>query len=245
VTTTAIVGAGPGLGMSLARRFGHEGHQVGLVARNRERLEQHASALGDEGIRATAHVADILDRPSLASALDELERDHGSIDVLAYGPTPSGAALVLPEDLDVDAAMHQLDYSLLGAIAAVQAVLPGMLARGDGALLFTGGYSARFPVPSHSNAGLALAAQRNYAYVLNRRLSDRGIYAGTVTVAGLILRSTTGDEVLAAPPEQRAALEPLLIDPDEIADAYWDMVTRRDRVEDVVGNPSAVEAIMH
>ena len=65
-----------------------------------------------------------------------------------------------------------------------------------------------------------------------------------MTVAGLILRSTTGDEVLAAPPEQRAALEPLLIDPDEIADVYWEMVTRRDRVEDVVGNPSAVEAIM-
>ncbi len=180
----------------------------------------------------------------LASALDEAERANGSIDVLAYGPTPLGGELTFPEDLDVESAMHQLDYSLLGAIASVQAVLPGMLGRGDGALLFTGGYSARFPVPSHSNAGLALAAQRNYAYVLNRRLADRGIYAGTVTVAGLILRSTTGDGVMAAPAEQRKALEPLLIDPDEIAAVYWDMVSKRDRAEEVVGNPAAVETTM-
>ena len=73
---------------------------------------------------------------------------------------------------------------------------------------------------------------------------DRGVYAGTVTVAGLILRSATGDEVLAAPPEQQAALVPLLIDPDDIADVYWDMVTTRDRVEEIVGNPGLVEATM-
>jgi hypothetical protein len=100
------------------------------------------------------------------------------------------------------------------------------------------------PVPSHASAGLALSAQRNYAYVLNRSLADRGVYAGTVTVAGLILRSATGDGVLAGPHDQRAALAPLLVDPDDIADLYWDMVTRRDRVEEIVGNPSLVEATM-
>ena len=173
-----------------------------------------------------------------------MEAAHGAVDVLAYNPTPLGAALRSPEETTVDDALHQLEYSLLGGIAAVQAVLPGMLARGDGALLFTGGYSALHPVPSHASAGLALAAQRNYAYVLNRSLAERGVYAGTVTVAGLILRSVTGDAVLAGPPEQQEAMAPLLIDPDDIADTYWEMVTRRDRVEEVIGNPALVEVTM-
>jgi NADP-dependent 3-hydroxy acid dehydrogenase YdfG len=240
--TIAIVGAGPGLGLSLARRFGHNGYRVALLARTRSRLDAHVAQLAQEGIEAGGHAADVLDRPGLAEALGAVEREHGSVDVLAYNPTPLGSALRGPEDLDVAAAMHQLDYSLLGAIEAVQVVLPGMLTRGDGGLLFTGGYSARFPIPSHASAGLALAALRNYAYVLNRSLADRGVYAGTVTVAGLILRSTTGDEVLAAPPEVRTALEPLLVDPDDIAGVYWAMLTRRDRVEEVVGNAALVES---
>ena len=240
----AIVGAGPGLGLSLARRFGREGHRVALVARDRARLEQHVAALGGEGVDAEAHPADVLDRPGLANALAGVEAAHGAVDVLAYNPTPLGAALRSPEETTVDDALHQLDYSLLGGIAAVQAVLPGMLARGDGALLFTGGYSALHPVPSHASAGLALAAQRNYAYVLNRSLAERGVYAGTVTVAGLILRSVTGDAVLAGPPEQQEAMAPLLIDPDDIADTYWEMVTQRDRVEEVIGNPALVEVTM-
>ena len=59
----AIVGAGPGLGLSLARRFGREDHRVALLARNRARLEQHVAALGGEGVDAAAHPADVLDRP--------------------------------------------------------------------------------------------------------------------------------------------------------------------------------------
>jgi NADP-dependent 3-hydroxy acid dehydrogenase YdfG len=242
--TIAIVGAGPGLGMSLARRFGREGLGVALLARNYERLEEQVTILGDEGIDASAHPADVLDRPGLAKSLGDVEQSRGGVDVLAYNPTPLGSTLRAPEDLDVGDALHQLDYSLLGGVQSVRTVLPGMLERGDGALLFTGGYSALHPIPSHASAGLALAAQRNYAYVLNRSLEKRGVYAGTITVAGLILRSATGDGVLAAPPEERAALTPLLVDPDDIADLYWDMVARRDRVEEVVGNPALVTATM-
>lgn len=242
--TIAVVGAGPGLGTSMARRFGREGFRVGLLARNSNRLGAMQSALADEGISASVHVADVLDRPTLRAALAELEQACGSIDVLAYLPTPAGAELKLPEDVDVESVMHQLDYTVLGPIEATQAVLPGMLARGDGALLYTGGYSSRHPVTSHANAGIALAAQRNYAHVLNRSLAGRGVYAGTVTVAGLIMRSTTGDEILAAPDDVRTMLEPLLIDPDDIADVYWDMYSKRNRAEEVVGNPTLVEQLI-
>lgn len=242
--TIAVVGAGPGLGTSMARRFGREGFHVGLFARTADRLDAMVADLAAADITATPHVADVLDRTGLRRALGDLAQATGSIDVLAYLPTPSGSELTRPEDVDVASVIHQLDYTVLGPVEATQAVLPGMLGRGDGALLYTGGYSSRHPVTSHANAGIALAAQRNYAYVLNRALAGRGIYAGTVTVAGLILRSTSGDEILAAPDEVRALLEPLLIDPDDIADVYWDMYTKRDRAEEVVGNPALVEQLI-
>jgi NADP-dependent 3-hydroxy acid dehydrogenase YdfG len=241
--TIAIVGAGPGLGLSLARRFGREGHRVELLARNRERLDAHVALLDGEGIEARAHVADVLDRAALGATLAAIESERG-IDVLAYNPTPSGEDLRGPEETTVESAQLQMDYSLFGAIAAAQAVLPGMLQRGGGALLFTGGYSAVHPVPSHASAGLALSAQRNYAYVLNRGLADRGVYAGTVTVAGLILGSATGDGIEAGPAEVREMLAPLMVDPGDIADVYWDMMTKRDRVEEIIGNPALVESVM-
>lgn len=236
----AIVGAGPGLGLSLARRFGREGHRVELLARNGERLHAHVTLLGAEGIEAGAHVTDVLDRGALIATLSALDAARG-VDVLAYNPTPSGDDLRGPEDTTVEIAQLQMDYSLFGAIAAVQAVLPGMLARGRGAILLTGGYSAVHPVPSHASAGLALSAQRNYAYVLNRGLADRGVYAGTVTVAGLILRSATGNAIDAGPADVREMLAPMMVDPDDIAETYFDMVTRRDGVEEIIGNPSLVE----
>ena len=200
--------------------------------------------LEQEGIDAAAHPADVLDRPALAAALAGVERVHGAVDVLAYNPTPLGAALRAPENTTVDDALLQLEYSLLGGIEAVQVVLPGMLARRDGALLFTGGYSALYPVPSHASAGararrpaeLRVRAQPEPRRP--RRLRGHG-HRGRAHPA-----ERDGRRGSRRSPEQQAALAPLLIDPDDIAATYWDMVQRRDRVEEIVGNPSLVEATM-
>lgn len=183
----------------------------------------------------------MLDRPALVAAIGRLEQAGGPADVLCYNPTPQRDRLVFPEDLEPEDALHQLDYSLLGAIAAVRAVLPGMIDRGHGNLLLTGAYSARYPIPSHANAGLALAGLRNYAYVLNRRLKDKGVYAGTITIAGIVRHSATDDRLTKTQPERRAQIEPVMVDPASIAATYWDMAARRDRVEEVLGGPEIIE----
>lgn len=236
-----IVGAGPALGQAFARRFGKEGLHVGLIARDSTRLEAQVAELAREGIAASAQSADVLDRPALVEAIGRLEQVGGPADVLCYNPTPQRDRLVFPEDLEPEDAIHQLDYSLLGAIAAVRAVLPGMIERGNGSLLLTGAYSARYPIPSHSNAGLALAGLRNYAYVLNRSLKDKGVYAGTITIAGIVRHSATDDRLTQTQPERRAQIEPVMVDPENIAATYWDMASKRDRVEEVVGDADIIE----
>lgn len=240
--TIIIVGAGPALGQAFARRFGKEGLHVGLIARDNARLEAQVDELGREGVAASAQSADVLDRPALVEAIARLESIGGPADVLCYNPTPQRDRLVFTEDLRPEDVQHQLEYSVLGAVAAVGAVLPGMIERGHGNLLLTGAYGARAPIPSHTNAGIALAGLRNYAYVLNRRLADKGVYAGTITIAGIVRHSATDDRITRTQPERRALIEPVVVDPADIASTYWDMTVKRDRVEEVLGRPDIVES---
>jgi NAD(P)-dependent dehydrogenase (short-subunit alcohol dehydrogenase family) len=62
----AIVGAGPGLGLSIARRFGREGFTVALISRSAANLDRLAAELADSGIQAAGFPADVRDRPRCA-----------------------------------------------------------------------------------------------------------------------------------------------------------------------------------
>lgn len=64
--TIAIVGAGPGLGAAVARKFGREGFAVALIARNRTKLEALEKDLAADGVTARGYVADVRDRDPLA-----------------------------------------------------------------------------------------------------------------------------------------------------------------------------------
>jgi NADP-dependent 3-hydroxy acid dehydrogenase YdfG len=84
--TIAVLGAGPSLGLSIARRFGSHDFAVGLVARSVERLDYLVRTLRNHGIQAAGFAADVTDRPSLVAALGQIEEQVGPIDVLEYSP---------------------------------------------------------------------------------------------------------------------------------------------------------------
>jgi NAD(P)-dependent dehydrogenase (short-subunit alcohol dehydrogenase family) len=79
----AIVGAGPGMGLAIARTFGQNGFTVALLARNHAKLDQRVAQLADEGITAAGFSADVADRPSLVAAFAAVKE--------RFGPLPSGA----------------------------------------------------------------------------------------------------------------------------------------------------------
>jgi NADP-dependent 3-hydroxy acid dehydrogenase YdfG len=132
--TIAIVGAGPGIGLATAERFGQEGFKVALLARHHDKLNPLIAQLKDKGIEAAAFKADVLDRDGLVAALSNVVALFGSIDVLEYGPSAAPSSLLSPAAIIVDNEQYHLDLTVLGAIAAVRAVLPGMLERADGAV---------------------------------------------------------------------------------------------------------------
>jgi NADP-dependent 3-hydroxy acid dehydrogenase YdfG len=90
MSTIAIVGAGPGLGIAIARTFGSHGYDVALISRNREKLDGLISALESDGIKAAAFTADVRDRRALTQALRDAAAHFGGIDVLEYSPGGNG-----------------------------------------------------------------------------------------------------------------------------------------------------------
>ncbi|GGP49512.1 SDR family NAD(P)-dependent oxidoreductase [Saccharothrix coeruleofusca] len=225
--TAVVLGVGPGLGMSIAHRFGREGYRVALVSRSATRHPDYLAALAAAGVQAGSHTADVRDAGSLRAALDEI----GRVDVLYYGPASADISPVPITETSSDDVREAMSW-VLPAVDAVGAVLPGMVERGSGGLLFAGGLSAVVPMPPLGNLAVSSAALRNYALTLNAALAGTGVYAGALTIGGLIER---GDihRMMTAQPELLGDLSAHTLDPDGIADAAWELYTKRDRAEEV------------
>ncbi|WP_433479241.1 SDR family oxidoreductase [Spirillospora sp. CA-142024] len=217
--TIAIVGAGPGMGLSIAKAFGGHGFEVALIARSKDKLDTLVTRLAESGITAEGFPADVSDRTELTAALSQAAERFGAIDVLEYSPH-SGLTMVDPPDVTVDNLQPAIEQLLYGAVAATQAVLPGMLAAGSGTLLYTTGGGAINPYPMLATLNTAQAALRNWVFNLHNTLAERGVHAATVAIN--LLPSTTAPEGVPH------------ADPDDIAQLYWDLHTRRDRPEQLV-----------
>ncbi len=233
--TIAIFGAGTGLGTSLAKRFGREGYRVALVARSVEPLEKRAAELAKEGIEAAAFPADLTDLAGIPALVRSIEARFGKIDVAIYSPVPSNAGIVPAVELDSAKLKSLTPIYTYAPVEVAHALLPGMLARGDGAIVLVTGLTAIVTVPGISGVGPAMTAARNYTLTLNAEVAAKGVFAGSVSIGAMIERST-GMRIATA---GGTALDPRLpvIDPDTIAEEIWNLVIKRDRVEVILPAP--------
>lgn len=226
--TIAVFGAGGGMGISVARRFGKEDYQVALVARRREPLDQLVAELAEDGINAAGFTADLDRTDDIPGLVETIRRHFGRIDAVVYSPF-SPSTLVPAADLDAEALRKWVNLYLLTPVELVHAVLPEMLARGAGGIVFGYGSSAVAPAAGLSGPVPVLAAARNYLHTLHAELKDRGVYAGGVAVRAVIERSEGQRAVKTG--EMRLAVDLPVVDPDELADLIWELVAERDRVE--------------
>jgi short-subunit dehydrogenase len=219
--TIAIVGAGPGLGLSLARRFGREGFNVALIARNQDKLAALVAQLTTDGINAAPFIADVADLPSLERAFADIEHRFGKIDVLEYSPVtlPGPESYPSLEATQLTATRASSDLQLsLGAISSVQQVLPAMLARRAGTILVTVGASAKVFIPMLASWGFAGAALRNYVRSLAIAVRDHGVYVAAVVLGVQIAK---GDA---------------FGDPDQLAERYHQLYLERRQPELVINH---------
>ncbi|MEU3612412.1 SDR family NAD(P)-dependent oxidoreductase [Streptomyces sp. NPDC006872] len=220
MTSIAIVGAGPQLGLAIARTFGSQGFDVALISRNRTKLDDLVGTLTAEGITAAAFPADVLDRDALTQALKDAAAQFGGIDVLEYSPvgTMGSTVLTTPIETEPGHVQHEIEFQLYGAMAATKAVLPAMREVGAGTLLYTTGAGSIDPVPQVGNVNAAAAALRNWALNLHRELDGTGVQAAHVGIDVSI-----GMSVVPGFPTAQ---------PEEISPVYWDLhTTKRDQAE--------------
>ncbi|MEU6194121.1 SDR family NAD(P)-dependent oxidoreductase [Streptomyces sp. NPDC047061] len=187
MSTIAIVGAGPGLGAAVARRFGREGYGVALLARDGERLDALASALAAEGVRAGGFAADVRDPLALTDALARAAEELGTVEILQYSPVPQRDFMLPVLETTHADLLGPVEFSVYGPVAAVQQVLPGMRELGRGTILFVNGGTAVIPHPDRAGTSIAFAAESAYGHLLHDRLAEEGIHVAQLVIPGAIV----------------------------------------------------------
>jgi NADP-dependent 3-hydroxy acid dehydrogenase YdfG len=203
-----VVGVGAGLGAALARRFA-EGYAVALVARGREKLDALAAEIGG---RALAVPADVGKAEEITAAFERIRRELGEVDVLLY----NAAMRPFGRLMETKPSTFEMTWRVnaFGAFLASRAVVPGMLAKRRGVILFTGATAGTRPFATSAAFGAAKFALRGLAQVMARDLGPQGIHVAYVNVDGAIdmpfihrLRPNLQKEDMLAP--------------SAIAETYW------------------------
>jgi NAD(P)-dependent dehydrogenase (short-subunit alcohol dehydrogenase family) len=194
-----IVGAGPGLGAAVARRYGRAGFDVALLSRNAKQLDELGAALQADGITTGWSAVDVTDDAALRAAIDRFAQHAGQIDVLHFNP--SAFRHEDPLTLTPDELLDDLRLGVGALLTAVQAARPAM---GPGArITATGSMAADRPWHEAASLGVQKAGLRNLVRSIDATLRPDGIRAVSVTVNGTLEAGTA-------------------FDPDRVAEALFD-----------------------
>jgi NAD(P)-dependent dehydrogenase (short-subunit alcohol dehydrogenase family) len=179
--TIILVGAGPGIGSAVARKFANKGYSVAAPLRD-------SAATGDN---IHGFAADAADFTSLQQAFVRVNEKLGAPEVLVYNVaaihqgTPSSlSSSELTEDFKVNVA---------GALESAKLVIPEMQKNGRGTILFTGGGLALQPRAAYSSLAIGKAGIRSLAFSLTEELTPANIHVATITVMGFVKPGTAFD----------------------------------------------------
>ncbi|RIO58224.1 SDR family NAD(P)-dependent oxidoreductase, partial [Mammaliicoccus sciuri] len=139
--TLVIVGAGTGLGLFIAKKFGSEGFRVATISRNSEKLKVIQEELSNLNIETKTYIADITDLEALKQSIQAIKIDFGSIDVIEFSPYAKEDKFTNILETTPDSVSEMLKTYLFPSIQLVNDVLPDMINKGEGAILFTTGVS--------------------------------------------------------------------------------------------------------
>jgi NAD(P)-dependent dehydrogenase (short-subunit alcohol dehydrogenase family) len=194
-----LIGAGPGVGAAVVRRFGREGFRATLISRGGS-LEQLAPQLRGEGLQIEAVSADIEDLDGYRATLERIFDAPGAPGVTVYNAALPDPGEILDTTLERLRTAYAVD--VLGAVVAAQVAAPVLRSAGSGTLLFTSGGFADNPVPALASLSMGKAALRSAATLVAAGVRDDGIHAATITIAGSVAAGTA-------------------FDPDRIAELFW------------------------
>ena len=211
IPVAAVVGVGPGLGAALARRFAQK-YAVAIIARKAEYLKSLAAELGATGAQILEVPADIGDRAQVEAAFTLIRERLGPPEVLLYNAGSGMFGTIT--DITPEQYEDSWRVNAYGAFLSAKAVVPDLIARGRGVILFTGATAGVKAGAKSVAFGPAKFALRGLTQSLARDLGPKGIHVAWINVDGVI--------DIPGRRERFAQLkEEDLLKPEAIAETYW------------------------
>ena len=182
-----VTGAASGIGRATALLFAGEGARLALLDRNGDGAEQTAAAIRSDGGEARAYPCNVANSAAVRDAAERVEQDFGRADVLAnvagVGDTAGIEGL---ETIDDARWSLTLAVNLSGPFYLCRAFLPGMAARGAGAVVNVSSLAGR---SKSANGGPAYSASKAGLLGLTRHLAfdygPRGVRVNAICPGGV------------------------------------------------------------
>jgi NAD(P)-dependent dehydrogenase (short-subunit alcohol dehydrogenase family) len=207
-----VAGVGPGLGVALVRKLAKEGCRVAMFARLPKFISKLAADLGSQSL---AVPTDTSDPKQVAAGFRKVRETLGPVEILiahASGSLGGGLEKTSPEEFE-----RSWSTAVLGAFLCAREVLPDMLKRRSGAIIFTGATSSvrgRGDAVAFSSAKFAV---RGLAQSLAVELWPKGIHVAHVVIDGVI-------ETPRVRKTDKPSDKGRLLQPGAIANSYWHLI---------------------
>jgi NAD(P)-dependent dehydrogenase (short-subunit alcohol dehydrogenase family) len=204
-----IVGAGPGMGAAVGRRFAREGFKVALAARSLDKVNGLAADIDG----AKGYACDATDEASVKALFDAVKQDMGEPNIVVFNASGRVRKSIL--DIEVDEFEKAWQISCLGGFIVGRDAARIMAPKGEGTILFTG---ATASVKSYANsAGFAVGkfGLRALSFSMAREFGPKGIHVAHVVIdGGIRAEERPGRGADPANPDK-------WLESDAIAENYW------------------------
>lgn len=202
--TCIVTGASSGIGAEIARQLARRGLGVTLVARREEKLRDLAGELAELGVRAEVVAADLSDEAARTGLPDAVAERGLTPDVLVNNAGFSTMGPVHRSDPAREVQMLRTDVEAVAHLCSL--FTPGMVARGQGAILNVASTAAFQPIPGQAGYSASKAFVLTYSQAMGQELRGTGVSVttlcpGPVETGFAEAAGLTDDEAEAAMPK--------------------------------------------
>jgi len=216
-----VTGASSGIGRDTAIDLARRGARVGLCARRVDRLEETAEACRRHSPQSRAYPCDVGDRRQVETMIAALSADLGAVDILVNNAGAS--AYHLFTEAPVEEFEEMMRANFFSALHCTRAVIPSMIERRTGAVVFIGSLAGRIATWRHTAYCAAKFAVTGLAEALYYEVKSKGVHVALIQPGAVrteLFDKGAGFEHL------RHVVEPQMVGTDVVTRAVADAIER-------------------
>lgn len=177
-----VTGGSSGIGLELSKKLASLGCNVGILSRNADKLDRAATEIRSTGssssVKVTTIQCDVSQHEQVSPAISQWISAQGVPDLVVNSVGIGRPGLF--EDLDLTIFRQMVDTNYLGDVCVTKAVLPGMLSRGSGHIVFISSVAGFLGMYGYTSYAPTKFAVRGFADSLRMEVKGRGIQLSVV-----------------------------------------------------------------